>query len=330
MARGFSHSGRSSGGSSFGGGGFSFGSSRSSRSSGSHRPRGPMRIPMFGRTVILSSGATSALSFVFVIFLMAAYFCISSFATVFACNKDIKYHEESAAYYVELDQTYKTIVEKANAGEDGYYIGNATFPGTKYATYGDDPQDPGMYQTDVYLNSQYYYFIVYEMEYDADDYVGQAKNKKWVDSTFVQFTHYAYQDYDGELKIAYTYIDGEIWAINADYSLDTNRGYAYDLLMVKDAKEDKSAAIKPALISGAVVIVIIVGIVLFMVKKYKSAQKIEDEKLAKAQAETAEAEANAVIAEEKAKQINRTCEYCGASVPDGDDECPACGSRRFK
>ena len=84
MARGFSRSGGGSrsggsgGGFSFGGGGggFSFGGSRSSSrssggsySSGSHgghyhrRPRHPWHVPMFGRTVIVSTRAQSIFSF---------------------------------------------------------------------------------------------------------------------------------------------------------------------------------------------------------------------------------------------------------------------------
>ena len=44
----------------------------------------------------------------------------------------------------------------------------------------------------------------------------------------------------------------------------------------------------------------------------------------------AKTEAETKLATEQAKQINRTCDYCGASVPDGEDMCPACGSRYFK
>ncbi|MBO5345108.1 MAG: zinc-ribbon domain-containing protein, partial [Clostridia bacterium] len=51
---------------------------------------------------------------------------------------------------------------------------------------------------------------------------------------------------------------------------------------------------------------------------------------AKNEAEIAEAEAKADEAERVAKQKGRVCKYCGNSVPDGADACPACGSRNFE
>ena len=83
-------------------------------------------------------------------------------------------------------------------------------------------------------------------------------------------------------------------------------------------------------IAFVVIGVVVLIAVLFFVKKYKQAKKDQAVKDAKDEAEIAEARANAELAEAKASQVGRKCKYCGADVPDGDDVCPACGSRQFE
>ncbi len=356
MARGFSHSGRSGGGGggfSFGGstgrsssggggfGGFSFGGSTSRSSSSDHhhhhhRRRGPWHIPMFGRTVVVTTGARSALSFVFVFLIMAMIICFSSISTIKNYGTAITESEGYIEQYIDYDKTYSNIIAKAKAGADGYYIGKGEFSKIKYTTYNANPTKTGLYETDVYLNGQNWWFIVYDMDYANNDpnAVGSAV---WNDSTFTQYDQYALQDFkdtdsDGklEIEIAYTYINGKVYAINTDYSLEVNKDYAYEVEYLDDLKSTRKSSLMVALGSGAVAVLIITIVVAVVVKKIKNSQRKEELEMEKAAAETAEANANAELAREKAKQINRTCKYCGASVPDGDEMCPACGSRYFE
>ena len=99
--------------------------------------------------------------------------------------------------------------------------------------------------------------------------------------------------------------------------------YQYEVYELNRLKSQRNSKIWIAIAFGTVDFLIVGGIVLYVVKKYKLAKKQTDAEVAKTEAETK-------LAEEQAKQTNRTCAYCGASVPDGDDCCPACGSRSFK
>ena len=111
--------------------------------------------------------------------------------------------------------------------------------------------------------------------------------------------------------------------MNMDYSLEANQEYNYEVYHLDELKTQKNSSLMTALIFLGVDLLIVSGIVFFVVKKYKNAQRQADADLAKTEAETK-------LAQEQAKQINRTCDYCGASVPDGDDLCPGCGSRIFE
>ena len=139
MARGFSRggggggrSGGSGGGFSFGGGGgsrssggggFSFGrsSSSSSRSYDRHddyyrrppRPRRPWRVPMFGRTVIISTGARSIFSFLIVVFAIACFMTVIFGRFTAAYNTDIKEQKLIIAEYETRDKDYMKIISLA-------------------------------------------------------------------------------------------------------------------------------------------------------------------------------------------------------------------------
>ena len=189
MARGFSHSGRSSGsrgggGFSFGGGGgrsssgggFSFGSSRSSSSSSSHnyggssyggshhhyhrRPRRPWHVPMFGRTVIISTRAQSLFSLFLIVFAAACFICYAFMGYFVSNNREIKYQKAEVARYEEYDLKYKDIIDKAIKNVDGYYLQTVDVSDfSKIEYYDDDPTSPGFYETDIWYNHQQYYFL---------------------------------------------------------------------------------------------------------------------------------------------------------------------------
>ena len=349
MARGFSRGGRSGGG---GGGGFSFGgggggfragfgSSGSSYNRGGssyghshHTPRGPRRpwrMHFFGRTVILAGPAQTLLSLLLGVFIFSIVF----FAGLIGNMNDNKAYmaesKEMIAKYEEYDEIFSTIIERAENGDEGYYIVNATFENRKFTTYGDDPTLTGYYLTDYYEKGEYYYFVVYEFEYHANDTVGQSKyDKTWNDSTFIEFTTYGVRDLSGTIEVAYTRVDGEVWAINTSYTLERNKDYQVEKDYLADLEENKGSYVKMLVITGVVIAVIVLIAVLFIKRKYKQAKKDQAVQDAKNEAEIAEARANAELAEAKASQIGRTCKHCGTDVPDGATICPACGSRHFE
>ena len=348
MARGFSRGGRSSGG---GGGGFSFGgggggfragfgssgssynrSSSSSYRSGPRPPRRPWRMHFFGRTVILAGPAQTLLSLLLGVFILAIVFFAGTIGNMNDNKKYINESKEMIAKYEEYDEVYSTIIKEAKkeVAGDGYYLTEGTFADRKFTSYGDDPTSTGYYLTDYYEKGEYYYFIVYNMEYATDDAVGQSKTKPWNDSTFIEFTTYGVRDLSGTIEIAYTYIDGEVWAINTSYTLERNKDYQVEKDYLADLEDNKGSYVKMLVIVGVVIAVVVLIAVLFIRKKYKQAKKDQAVQDAKNEAEIAEARANAELAEAKASQVGRKCKYCGADVPDGDDVCPACGSRQFE
>ncbi len=285
----------------------------------------------FGRTVILAGPAQTLLSLLLGAFIFAIVFLVGIFGNLGTTKEYMAESEEMIAKYEEYDEVYSTIIERAENGDDGYYIVDAEFRNVKYTSYGDDPTSTGYYLTDYYEKGEYYYFIVYEFEYHANDTVGQSKaNKTWNDSTFIEFTTYGVRDLSGTIEVAYTRVDGEVWAINTSYTLERNKDYQVEKDYLEDLTESKKSYTKMIVIAFVVIGVVVLIAVLFFVKKYKQAKKDQAVKDAKDEAEIAEARANAELAEAKASQVGRKCKYCGADVPDGDDVCPACGSRQFE
>lgn len=363
MPRGFSRGGRSGGsgggGFSFGGGGggfrVGFGSSGSSYNRGgsdynrSHsRPRGPRRpwrMHFFGRTVILAGPAQTLLSLLLGAFIFAIVFLVGIFGNLGTTKEYMAESEEMIAKYEESDPVFANIIQKAKLNEDDdYFLTVGEFKDKKYTSYEDNPKDPGYYETDYYEKGQNYFFIVCEFEYAPEDEIGQQKTEPGKLSTFIEFTFegtFADQgisdmidgvgsDRKGEIEIAYTYINGNVVAINTSYTLERNKDYQVEKDYLEDLKESKKSYTKMIVIAFAVIGVVVLIAVLFFVKKYKQAKKNQEVQDAKNEAEIAEARANAELAEAKASQVGRKCKYCGADVPDGDDVCPACGSRQFE
>lgn len=363
MARGFSRGGggsggrsgggfsigggggsRSSGGGGFGGG-FSFGSSSSSGSSHSYgsdhhhhhshyhrRPRRPWHVPMFGRTVIVSTRAQSFFSFFIIFIIFATAMCYFNAKSVGYYSSEIKDQKELVAKYETYDKDYRRLIDGARNGTyeiQTFNISQFYNEETKkfnYIQYDNsyDPEEIGIYDMKFYRNSQRYYFIVYEYKNENDEI--------FTDWTFIQYTEYQLKDIldnGGDIQIAVGWLtntaskdDGK-YVMNMDYSLEANQEYQYEVYELGRLKDEKNASLKSALIFLGIDLLIVGGIVLYIVKKFKTAQRKADAEIAKTEAETK-------LAEEQSKQINRTCDYCGSSVPDGEDSCPACGSRVFE
>ena len=344
MARGFSRGGGGGGRSGGSGGGFSRGGGFSSRSSSSWssssssyggggyhhtpRPRRPWNIPMFGRTVVVTTRAQSIFSLFIMIILFASVMCYYSAKSASYYTHDIKKQQEKVLYRETRDKDYMTLINGAKAGiyeiqefdiTPYYNESTQSFKYEKY--YNEDNPELGIYDMDFYHNGQEYFFIEFSYNSGADK-----------DFTFTQYTEYQLKDIirnGGKIKIAVGNLtntaskDDGTYAINMDYSLEANQEYQYEVYTLKNLKSQRTSKILTAVGFGAVDLLIVGGIVLYVVKKYKLAKKQTDAEVAKTEAETK-------LAEEQAKQINRTCSYCGANVPDGEDACPACGSRYFE
>ncbi len=324
MARGFSRSGRSSSG----GGGRIGGSSGGSRSysgggsSGSYRPRGPMRIPMFGRVVVIGGGALSLLSFMLMFFIISCIMLFSSFSMAGESKEEIAEWKSLVQKYEDYDVRFKDIIAKAQSSDpqySNYQITDAYCGNRVISYYDDDPTTPGIYKAFIVDNAMYY-FVVYE--YTAVD--GSQKT----DSTFAQ---YLYQDVPtGTIKIAHAKINGEYWAINTDYSLEKNMDYKDALMMLKEEENDLKGTKTLRIVSIVVLCVTVAVIAVIMVKNFKKAKRKEEVEKAQEQASIAEAKAREEQAESQARSVNRKCAYCGNPIPDGDRICPACGSRQFE
>lgn len=347
MARGFSRGGGGGGRAGGSGGGFrSSGGGFSSRSSSSwssssssyggsyhhtpRRPRRPWHIPMFGRTVVVTTRAQSIFSLFIIIILFASVMCFYSAKSASYYNYDIKDQKELVLEYETRDKDYMTLI---NGAKEGIYeiqefdiipYYNESTQSFKYEEYyNEDNPKLGIYDMDFYHNGQEYFFIEFSYTYNL-------QTDK--DFTFTQYTEYQLKDIiknGGKIKIAVGFLtntasnDDGVYAMNMDYSLEKNQDYQYEVYELNRLKSQKNAKVWTAVGFGAVDLLIVGGIVLYVVKKYKLAKKQTDAEVAKTEAETK-------LAEEQAKQINRTCSYCGANVPDGEDACPACGSRYFE
>lgn len=332
MARGFSHSGHSSGGHSGGGhSGGSFGGHSYGGYGGAPRgPRPPMRMHFFGRTVVLAGPAQWFMSILLGILALAIVFAVGMFGNYSQIKSVVTESKEMVEKYESYSAIYSNIITKAKAGTNGYYVVDATFAMHKFEDYSNDPTESGYYVTDHYEKGQYYYFIVYNFNYHSSDTIGATKTNPYNDSTFLQFTYDDIRDMNGTIEVAYTYIDGKVWAINTDYTLEKNKDYQNEKDYYENSLGGKDACKKMIVVDVVIIVAIVAVLVLFVSKKYKQAKTDQEIKTAKSQAELAEAQANADIAEKKAQQVGRVCKYCGANVPDDADDCPSCGSRQFK
>lgn len=325
MPSGPSHSHSSGGGShSSGGGSHSSGGGWHGSNNGYGAPivRNPWRWRFGGRTLIISTGkqnAFLALLSVLVLFIVCTVGC---FIGRTAIKKDIVQYESQICTYEEDAKWYENVISKAKNNETGYYLATATFRKAQVLNYNEYNPQTGYYEYDE-VNGTYYFYILYEYRNEVTSELVKAE-------TYAQFTASQALGWNGEVAYAYSEEDGAWFSINTNYSLSKNMEYV-------NAKQDLSNAkqfVKSLLTIGIVLVVASVGVAVafvlttkHIIKKAK--QEAETEK-AKQEAEQAEANAKAEEAKAKADKINRTCAYCGCKVPDGEEKCPACGSRKFK
>ena len=338
MPVGPSHSGRSrsssGGGISFGGGSRSSSGGSRSFSSGPRRHGGGgsgfhfhfgsgYRMPFFGRTVVLTNGLSALLVlavFAIVCFSMFAYIHSSTYKI---CKLDVQEIKQEMSIMEKDADEFKTLIQRAESGDpnDQYYLTTATFGHDKFEYYDANPNAIGRYHS-VENDGVIWYFVVYQ-------YHNALLNRTQKGTTYTQYSAAQCTSMDGEIEIAYGYLDGSWWSINTDYSLEKNQDYKFlqdELALVNKAKS--SSGWKVALYVGLIIATVgITGFVLY--KKSKSKQEEENLEKEKAQAEVDKAKAEATMAQKKASQIARVCTYCGCDIPDGDKKCPGCGSSNF-
>ena len=233
---------------------------------------------------------------------------------------------ETTLSYIENDYRnfYKPLIEKANAGETGYYKTTASFKNSygivnKYTTYRDNPQEPGAY-LDFQEDGISYYFIVYKYtDHEGETYTG---------TTYTQFTANQYQNLNGQLEIAYTdTADGERYSINLGYTTYETAEYEYYEDIVENNTEVAGAFLIAFFVELALV-ALFVFLYVKKLKKYKNLVKQDEELyLQKRQAEADKATAEAEGAQIEAQRKNRFCQYCGSQIDEDTNTCTACGAK---
>lgn len=335
MPVGPSHSGRSrspSGRSSFGGGSSRRSGFSSSSSSNQSNPNGnfhgfaffrPRHYHIFGRPVFISSGIQTLISSLLFFALITLFFAFSYGSSVTKAKEDItdckeyiSVIESDAEYYNNLIQTAKT-----NNTTDNYYIAQAYFGNTVYEYYSANPKNIGAYEafTD---DGIIWYFIVYE-------YTNEVIKAKQIGTTYTQYSSSQHSGLDGVIEVAYTKTGSQWFSINTDYTLSENRDYILAKEELSELESWRKNCIKNTITTSLIFAIFVAIIVLIFVYKYKKAKTENELNQQKTKAEIAEAQAKAQQEQRKAAQINRTCEYCGSTVPDNAKKCPACGSSNF-
>lgn len=296
-------------------GGSSFSGSSFSGSNGFYH--GPRTIMFFGRPVLLSSGLSSLCTILvfFLIFVLGS--CIFSGISFGQSNKEIKYMKEDSVVWEE-------IIENAQNGVPGYHIytieGIDFMPTTK-STFRDGYTFTGLYDE----GENYEVATNYCLEYDDTDYY-QIFYYFTDPDTGYEVTYYTYAQFEEpsnihSLQIAYK-IDSEdeILCINTSYSLNKCMEY---IQAKDDARATKTMTIVFSLIGAA----LITGLAFALAHGIKKAKQQNALKLEKQKAEVEKAQAEADIVKEDLKQKHRYCSYCGSPIPEGENQCPACGSR---
>ncbi len=297
-------------------------SSHSSDSSGGFSDGGfhynvPRTIMFFGRPVYLTSGFASLVSLFVLLLIFAFSGSLISGISMSEANKEIRYMKQDAVEWEE-------IIEKAENGEDGYYlftINNIDFEYTGQSVFRDGYTFDGLYAS----GENYELATNYCLTYDDIDYY-QIFYYFYDSSTGYDVTYYTYAQFKNpstihHLEFAYKLDDeGETLCINTTYELDKCMEYN-DL---KDTAHTQKVITIVATCVGVAFLAAIVLIIVHGIKKAKENNALELEKK-KAEAEKAQAEAD--MAKEDLKQKHRFCTYCGSPIPEGESQCPACGSR---
>lgn len=206
--------------------------------------------------------------------------------------------------------------------EKTHFITTATFSKTKYTSYKANPTTKGIYQ-DFTLNNVQYYFIVYTYQDES--------GVTHTGTTYSQFSSAQATGWDGE--IAYAKIDGQYVSMNTSYTsypIEDCAEYKYTLAIAESNKQLASRTIW-VIVGEVLLIALFVTLYILKLRKYRKLVKQDEEAYAQVQqANVNEAQAKAEAAQKDADKKNRVCAFCGSTVPDGEDVCPACGSRTFE
>lgn len=318
MPVGPSHSRASSGGGSGGGfgGGFGGPAPRPSRHHNEfgHRhvphprvPRPPRTYVFFGRPVVMSSGTRSGLGFAFLFFVIFAIIAVVMFINVNNKSKTIDVFEDDARFYEQM-------IERAEAGAEGYYLADATFDDRINLYYNEDNPRTGAYEY-LSVDGIPYYYVVFE-------YYNEVTEQVLTGETYTEFSSSQFSGLGGTIEVAYTLADGSWAVINTSYELENNQDYL-------SAKSSLSSTRNIAIVITVIAVIVLAVLIFLVVRAFKRSKKEQEVQDAKNQAEITEAQAKAQVALETAENTNRVCAYCGAPVPDGEIRCPSCGSTEF-
>ncbi len=355
MPVGPSHSARSGGssGGSFGGSSRS-GGFNSSRSSSSPRPRSPINFVWFGKPVVISTGVQNMLISLIVIFVMLVMGTVGCFINFGTNSKELADARSSIAIYESDAEYYQNLITRASstAEEDAAYIKTkAYFVPKMYSQYTeDDFNNTGAFEYGTY-RGVVYYFITYCYK-DADGNWRQGETYTQFASSAVRAMFKNAEGFDseilenfsnttgtglsanvmvGEMDVAYVndIAEGGYFSINTNYSLDKNIDYlAYKSSLKELESSKKSSLVLGIVLTCITLLVLAIGIVVAIRKIKKENEKAQVEAAENAAA-IEKAKAEAETAKSEAAKKNRFCQYCGAPVADGAEQCSACGARLF-
>lgn len=281
---------------------------------------GPMRFMFFGRPIIISSGRQIGFMCGFVAFLVMLVSTFAVFGNLSMYKNDREEWRQTIAEYQEYSSSYLDIIQKANDGESGYGKTTGTFDRNSYSG-SVNGQMTGFVIYNSYGSRTY--SVVYRFTIDGDAWTyGETMS-----------LYYSTSDVPSSLTIAYQIVTNGNEVIIYSVETDFVNTYAEDMAYYEAQVEACNSSIKTATTSAVILIVIIVVIIaliiLSFVKVIKNSKKQQAMEEAKKQAEVKEAQARAQQAEDELNQSRRYCEYCGTKFPEGEDECPNCGSSHF-
>jgi hypothetical protein len=220
----------------------------------------------------------------------------------------------------------KTKADKNIEGDD-YFVTYAIYSGQFKYSYNENSPTGYYYDeyTGVELNNVPYYYLIYIYEV-PEDKDGDGFNDKYTGETYSSFSSSQASGWDGKIIVGK---DGGSWAsINYNYLLETNKEYLFEKQLLA-SNEQTLKTINTAFIVAILASILLAGgLVLVIVNTIKKG-KVEQEKQQEInKVEIKEKQAQAKIAEEKAKMTGRKCQYCGCRIPDNTYKCPNCGSTK--
>lgn len=242
--------------------------------------------------------------------------------TFFTIMSAISFSNKASIMKTDYEE-YKSLITTARDQESlddsdpnkTHFIATALFSKTKYSSYNANPTTKGIY-LDFTVDNVQYYFIVYTYKDES--------GVTHTGTTYSQFSSSQATGWDGE--IAYAKIDGQYVSMNTSYTSKAIEECA-------EYKYTRSLVSRNIWIAVGGVVLFALFVTLYILKLRKYHKLVKEDEIAysqKQQAEVNEAQAKAETAQKEADQKNRVCAFCGSTVPDDEDTCPACGSRTFE